>query len=106
MKAAIKRVFRKLRKLLCVRVCDADETTVPAVEDEMIDRLALKQFFARRGVTWPARQKIGQQQDQVWTVKMLHLYPDLSEFMQRQESGNGWQVKMLDLYPDLSEFYC
>ncbi len=106
MKAAIRRAFGKLRKLLCVRACDEEETVPVVVEDEMRarDRLALKQFFARRGVTWPARQKMEQQPP--WTVKLRKLYPDLSEFTQIPESGNGWQVKMLNLYPDLSEFYC
>ncbi len=76
MKAAIRRAFGKLRKLLCVRACDEEETVPVVVEDEMRarDRLALKQFFARRGVTWPARQKMEQQPP--WTVKLRKLYPE------------------------------
>ncbi len=54
MKAAIRRVFGKLKKMLCVRASDEDETVPAVVEDEMRarDQLALTKFFARRGVTW------------------------------------------------------
>ncbi len=124
---SLRRAFGKLRKLLCVRASDEEEKKVeekklvtrsggdwiplkpnPLLDDFVAEvnrirdresqqesrRAALRSFVARR-----PRQKVVD----IWKVKLLNMYPDLSEFY---EANCMWRVKMGNMYPDLNEFSC
>ncbi len=118
MPSTMKPAFRSVLKMLCVRASDEEEKEEklvtrsggewiclkprPLLDDFVAEvnrirdresqqesrRAALRSFVARR-----PRQ----------TVKLINVYPDLSEFY---EANGMWRVKMGNLYPDLSEFSC